>query len=113
VLQRGRTPLQVVAAAERAATLADQAIQEAIERSPPAPTARLSGGCARCCHKLVGASAAEVLRITDFLRIQLAPAELQAVRKRVVRPDEERRALQQDHWAESRVEEWRGSLGEA
>src|SRR5262249_9161481 len=89
-LQRGRTALQVPEAAEPAATLADQAIRQAIERSPPRPSLVCREGCAWCCHKVVGTSAAEVLRIAAFLRKQLSPAELQAVRERVLRLEEER-----------------------
>jgi Fe-S-cluster containining protein len=102
-LRHGRTPLHVIAAAEHAATLADQSIDQAMQRDPPRPPLACREGCAWCCHKVVGTSAAEVLRISTYLRNQLSPQELQLVQERVVHLNEERRSPQQDRWAAARL----------
>src|SRR5947208_796378 len=67
LVRGGRTPLQVIAAAEHAAGLADQAFGEAVARQPPRPPLACREGCAWCCYKVVGTSAPEVFRIADFL----------------------------------------------
>jgi Fe-S-cluster containining protein len=102
-LQGGRTPLQVVALAEQAAALADGAIAQMIARQPPRPALACREGCAWCCYKRVGTSAAEVVHIVEYLRQRLSPLEFQAFQERVVRQDEKRRALEQDRWAAARV----------
>src|SRR5437588_8624008 len=78
ILRNGRTPLHVIEVAERAAALADQAIRSAIATHPPRRPIACQEGCAWCCHKRVGTSAAEVIRIVEFLRDRLSAEEVQA-----------------------------------
>ncbi|HEV3257023.1 MAG TPA: YkgJ family cysteine cluster protein [Gemmataceae bacterium] len=99
LLRGGRTPLEVVAVAETAAELADQAMLKAVEQCPPRRPAACREGCAWCCHKVVGTAAPEVLRIAQWLRHSLSAEELHALRERVVRVDEQRKALRHDPWA--------------
>jgi Fe-S-cluster containining protein len=103
LLRQGRTPLHVLEAAEHAATLAEQAIDTARQRRPPRPPLACQEGCAWCCHKRVGVSAAEVVRIAAYLRQSLSPEKQDEVRARVVQRDEERRGLSKDRWAVLRV----------
>jgi hypothetical protein len=103
VLRAGRTPLAVVAVAEQAAALADEAIAAVTARQPPRPPLACREGCAWCCHKRVGASTAEVIHIVAYLRRHLSAEEFHAFRERVVRRDEERRALAHDRWAATRL----------
>jgi Fe-S-cluster containining protein len=102
-LHAGRTPLQVVAVAEQAAALVEGAIAQVIARHPPRPPLACREGCAWCCYKRVGTSAAEVVHIMEYLRRQLSAEEFQAFRQRVLRRDDERRVLAQDRWAAARV----------
>jgi Fe-S-cluster containining protein len=102
-LQGGRTPLQVIAVAEAAAGRADKAVQDVTARYPPRPPLACKEGCAWCCHKRVGTTAPEVLRIAAFLRQNLSAEAYQAVRERILRGDEQRRALKEDRWAAARL----------
>jgi Fe-S-cluster containining protein len=92
ILKPARTPLTVIAAAGQAADLAEGAVREAKRRWPPPPSA-CQEGCDWCCYLLVGTSVPEVARIVEHLRQTLSPEELRALRERVVRQDEQRRAL--------------------
>jgi Fe-S-cluster containining protein len=92
ILKGGRMPLQVVAVAERAIGLAENAIEKAKSDYPP-PTLACREGCDWCCYLRVGTAAPEVFRIVLYLRETLSPDELQATRERIVRLDEERRQL--------------------
>jgi Fe-S-cluster containining protein len=104
LLQNSRTPLQVIHIAEHAGDLADQAIQQAIRQSPPRGLFACREGCAWCCHKTVGTSAPEVMRIVAFLRERLSPQEWQAAQERIRQRDEQRRALlHSDPWAAARL----------
>ena len=103
LLRGGRTPLAVVAVAESAAQLADQAIATAVEQMPPSRPAACCQGCAWCCHKVVGTAAPEILRIAYWLRQCLSAEDLQALRERVARVDEQRKALKHDPWAAARL----------
>jgi Fe-S-cluster containining protein len=102
ILQRGRTPLIVIEIAERGAGLAETATEQAKLREPPARPSACNEGCAWCCHKKVGTAVPEVLRIVEFLKQSLSPAELAEVRERVVRLDEQRRNMT-DGWAAARL----------
>jgi hypothetical protein len=104
ILHAGRTPLQVIAIAEHARTLADKSIQEALRQRPPRRPLACREGCAWCCHKRVGTSTPEVIRIVEFLRERLSAEEWQALVERICQRDDERRALQQrDSWAAARL----------
>jgi Fe-S-cluster containining protein len=102
VLERGRTSLAVIEIAERGARLAETATEKAKLREPPACPSACSEGCAWCCHKKVGTAIPEVLRIVEFLKQSLSPAELDEMRERVVRLDEQRRNMT-DGWAAARL----------
>jgi len=102
-LRSQRTPLQVITVVEQAANLADQSIQTAVNQSPPLPPLACREGCAWCCHKLVGTTAPEVFRIADYLRQHLPPEELEDVRERIIRRDEERIAMRSDRWSAARL----------
>jgi uncharacterized protein len=91
-LRGGRTPLALVAAADDAAGIAEAAVRKA-ERADPPPPRACREGCDWCCHLPVGTSAAEVIRIVQYLRQTLPPDEFRALRERVVRLAEQRRAL--------------------
>jgi Fe-S-cluster containining protein len=103
LLRGGRTPLQVITVAERAANLADRAIAETAASDPPDPPLACREGCAWCCHRVVGVSAPEVLRVVAFLRDNLSAPELQAARDRVAQTEARRRALRHDGWAAARL----------
>lgn len=60
-------------------------------------------GCGWCCHVLVVVSAAEALRVADFLRKTLAEPELAAVRERLARLDERTRGLSREARADTRL----------
>jgi hypothetical protein len=94
--RRGRTPLAVIQVAEDAAAAFDGAVREAREREPPRAPAACREGCAWCCHKVVGTAAPEVLHILAYLRQSLSPEQWQALRGRVARGAEQRRALSPD-----------------
>jgi Fe-S-cluster containining protein len=102
-LHTQRTPLQVIQVAEQAANLADQSIQTAIAQLAPSPPLACREGCAWCCHKLVGTTAPEVFRIADYLHQHLNPEELEIVRERIIRRDEERKAMREDRWSAARL----------
>src|SRR5262249_6429294 len=101
-LKQARTPLQVIEVAGRAAELAEAATAEAKRREPPARPSACAAGCAWCCYKRVGTAFPEVLRIVEFLKQTLSAAELDEVRERVVRLDEQRRHMN-DAWTAARL----------
>jgi Fe-S-cluster containining protein len=92
ILKTDRTPLQVIEVAERAAELAEGAIAGAKKTFPPPPLA-CTEGCDWCCYLRVGTAVPEVVRILAYLQQTLSPEELQSVRERVLKLDEERRQL--------------------
>jgi Fe-S-cluster containining protein len=102
-LRTGRTPLQMVAVAEQAATAGEQAVLDAVARDPPRAPPACKEGCAWCCHLTVGTAAPEVLRIAAYLRQTLAPDQLEALRARVVEMGERRRALRPDQRSRARL----------
>jgi Fe-S-cluster containining protein len=91
-LRGGRTPLTLVAVADDAAGMAEEAMRQAVRAERP-PDLACRKGCDWCCHLTVGTSAAEVVRLLQYLRQTLAPDEFRALRERVVRLDEQRRGL--------------------
>jgi Fe-S-cluster containining protein len=103
ILNRERTPLEVIYVAETAATLADQTIQETIRRFPPRPPIACQEGCAWCCYKLVGTTISEVLRIAAYLRENLSADEFQATQERIIQTDEQRQSLKHDRWKAARL----------
>jgi uncharacterized protein len=104
ILNEGRTPLQVIAIAEHAGVVAEKSIQRVLQQHPPRRPFACKEGCAWCCHKRVGTSAPEVVRIVEFLRQRLSPEEWPATCERICKRDEERQALsQQDSWAAARL----------
>jgi Fe-S-cluster containining protein len=92
ILKNGRTPLQVIEVAQRAAELADQAVEDAKGDYPP-PRLACREGCDWCCHLRVGTVIPEVFRIVSYLRQTLGPVELQATIERVISLDEQRRQV--------------------
>src|SRR5207245_9455284 len=60
-------------------------------------------GCAWCCHKLVGTTIPEVIRIVEYLRDKLSTDELQATQERIIQTDEQRRSLKEDRWKAARL----------
>jgi Fe-S-cluster containining protein len=102
-LQSQRTPLQIIEVAEHAAGLANRSIEAAINQCPPNPPLACREGCAWCCHKLVGTTAPEVFRIAQYLQDHLSSEELALARDRIIRRDEERKALQDDRWSAARL----------
>jgi hypothetical protein len=91
VLNTGRTPLTVIELADRATATAEEAVGRVKEKHPPPPLA-CREGCDWCCYFPVGTNVPEVARIAAYLRQTLPPEELAALRERVGRLAEERRA---------------------
>jgi hypothetical protein len=92
ILKRGRTPLNVIAVAERGACVAEKAIADFKAAHPPPPLA-CREGCDWCCHLLVAATAPEVFRVAEYLRASLTPEELQATRDRAAWLDDQRQRV--------------------
>jgi Fe-S-cluster containining protein len=103
VLASGRTPLNVIAAAEHAAAVAEHAVQGVQARQPPRPPLACQPGCDWCCHQMVGTSVPEVMRIVSYLRQQQSAEELRQTQERVVAVDEQRRSLRGDSAAARRL----------
>jgi Fe-S-cluster containining protein len=103
LLRGQRTSLQVIEAADHAANLADESIQKAIRIDPPKAGIACQVGCAWCCHKLVGTTAPEVFRIAAYFQESLPAKELENVKNRIIRRDEERKVLQTDRWSAARL----------
>lgn len=98
----GRTPLAVIEVTARAGEVAARAVEDAARRQTP-PALACKKGCDWCCYCRVGTAAPEVLRIAEYLRQTLPPEQLQAVRERVARLDDLRRALQPVRRADPRL----------
>jgi Fe-S-cluster containining protein len=94
ILRAGRTPLQVCEVAGQAVAVADAAIQVAMVADPPRTASACREGCAWCCHKVVGTTVPEVLRIVTHLQQSLSAVELQEANERVARLHEQRKTLQ-------------------
>ena len=88
ILKTGRTPLQVIEVAERAAGLAEDAIDSAKKTYPP-PRSACKEGCDWCCYLRVGTAVPEVIRIFAYLQQTRSPEELQTLRERVLKLDAE------------------------
>src|SRR5947208_3675684 len=91
-LRGGRTPLTLVAVADDAAGIAEEAVRQAVRAAPPPPSA-CREGCDWCCHLTVGAGVPEVVRVIEYLRRTLTADEFDALRERVRRLDARRREL--------------------
>src|SRR5258706_4995066 len=91
VQRGGRTSLTLINVANHGAQIAEEAVRQAKEAEPPGCLA-CKAGCDWCCHLTVGTSVAEVVRILEYVRQTLSAEELVALRERVVRLDEARRA---------------------
>jgi Fe-S-cluster containining protein len=91
-LQNGRTPLTLIAVARGAAGITEELTRQAMRSDPP-PSSACREGCDWCCHLTVGTSVPEVVNIVQYLRQALPPDEFAALRERVLRLDDERRAL--------------------
>jgi Fe-S-cluster containining protein len=91
VLKTGRTPLTVIEVADRATATAEEAVGRVKETYPPPPLA-CREGCDWCCYFAVGTTVPEVARIVAYLRQTLSPEEFVALRERVGRLAEQRRA---------------------
>src|ERR1051326_8223765 len=87
---------RVAEAADYATTLADQRTHSARQKAPPRPLLACREGCAWCCHKRVGVSAVEVLRIASYLRANLSAEELAALGERLRLHAHERQRLAGD-----------------
>jgi Fe-S-cluster containining protein len=94
ILKTGRTPLHISEVAGQAAAVAEDAILAATMTDPPRNPSACQEGCAWCCHKVVGTTVPEVLRIVTHLQTTLSPEGFQAAQRRVTRTHEERKALQ-------------------
>jgi hypothetical protein len=82
LLRQDETPATVGKAVGRVAEGARRLVETVTAaQSAPAPACRR--GCSHCCYLYVGASAAEVFRIADYLRTTRTPAELAEVRRRL------------------------------
>ena len=102
ILKDGRTPLTIIAIADRATALTEEAIRD-VKRAYPPPPLACREGCDWCCYLRVGTAAPEVFRIVSYLRQTLSPEELQATRDRIVKLDEERRQLRASKRADARL----------
>ena len=91
-LKSARTPLTVIEVANQATVLAEQTIAELKKMYRP-PALACREGCDWCCYLTVGTAAPEVVRIVDHLRRTLSPDQLDALRERVIRQDDQRREL--------------------
>jgi Fe-S-cluster containining protein len=90
---RTRTPLQVIAVAQHANTVTDEAVQVALKESPPRTPTACREGCAWCCYTPVGTAAPEVLRIVAYLRQTLSAEQWDGLCERVRAGADERRLL--------------------
>jgi len=91
-LSGGPTLLSIINVANRGTRIAQEALQQAAQFDPPPPSA-CKKGCDWCCHLTVGASIPEIIRIAEYLRQNLTAQDFAALRQRVQRLDDERRAL--------------------
>jgi len=88
-LARGTTLPVLLTIADRGSRIADEALQQATQIEPP-PRLACKEGCDWCCHLTVGTSAAEVVRIVEYLRQHLSAEDFEALRERVRQLDAER-----------------------
>jgi Fe-S-cluster containining protein len=91
-LKIGRTPLQIIAIARQAESLTDEALTAAIAREPRREPTACAEGCDWCCYQRVGVAVPELIRMLDYLRATLSPADLDATRARIDETLEQRRA---------------------
>src|SRR4051794_27279266 len=79
MLKSSRTRIQLVMISTEAERLAEKAVRDVMEETPPAASAACREGCDWCCHLTVGTAAPEVFRIATYLRETLSPDELLAL----------------------------------
>jgi Fe-S-cluster containining protein len=84
--------LALINVANHGTRIAEEALRRAKQADPP-PCSACKEGCDWCCHLTVGTSVPEVVRLLQYLRQNLSPAELDALRARVLRLDEQRREM--------------------
>lgn len=100
VLAEGRTRAQVITLVDKAAALDARLTAELAATEKVACRA----GCAWCCSTTsVSTSAPEVIRIADYLRANLTPDELRAVRERLARRAARIDAMPPDRQAYARI----------
>jgi hypothetical protein len=92
MLRSGRTPLQVIAVAERGVAVQEETLRQTQAAYPP-PELACREGCTWCCHLTVGTAVPEVARIIAYLRSALSAEEWNALRERANRLGELRRQL--------------------
>jgi Fe-S-cluster containining protein len=93
ILQKGRTPLQVIEIADEANHVGEEALRKAHAIQHP-PVLACHEGCDWCCYLDVGTTVPEVVRIAAYLRRHLSEEELVQVRERLVRRQAQRRERQ-------------------
>jgi Fe-S-cluster containining protein len=103
ILKTSRTPLDVIAVAESGARIAEAATAEAMRARPPRRPLACREGCAWCCHKVVGTTEPEVLRIGRYLKDTLPADAYAATVSRVDHIKQERERLREDGWAARRL----------
>src|SRR5262245_51066447 len=91
LLKAGRTSLQIIQIGVEAERISGAALAAAVKREPPRPPLACAEGCAWCCHKRVGVAVPEVIRIADYLRAALTPAQMHEVLERIEQTLEKRR----------------------
>src|SRR5262249_12776120 len=84
LLRNGRTPLQVIAVADQANLIAEEALRKATAIQRP-PALACQEGCDWCCSLDVGTTAPEVIRIAAYLRQHYSADDLGALRERLTR----------------------------
>jgi hypothetical protein len=92
ILSKSRLPLAVIEVAQEANAIA-QSTLEKVHRAYPPPHLDCKDGCDWCCYQNVGTSAPETIRIVEYLRQTLTPDEIERLKDRVVRLDEQKRAM--------------------
>jgi len=91
ILQNGRTPLHVIAVADQANVIAEDALRRAMTIQRP-PTLACQEGCDWCCSLDVGTTVPEVIRIAGHLRQHFSEEELVGLQARL--------AKREAHWRE-------------
>jgi hypothetical protein len=76
-------PADLMALAAEAVALAEDLAAEGRRIAPPARPIACRAGCGHCCHISVMASAAEVLRLAQYIRNRFARTELAALIERL------------------------------
>jgi Fe-S-cluster containining protein len=93
ILQKGRTPLLVIAVADQANLITEEALRKAQKIQRP-PTLACQEGCDWCCSLDVGTTVPEVIRIAVYLRQNCSEDELGHLRERLARREARHRERQ-------------------